>query len=509
MMTLTSSELRRLALTVVIAHCVIIPNCEGSRRTNLHAAHRSDSTLSLKIMRLLAEPELQMGFQGILIQSLKDHRTLVESNADKVFLPASNNKLLTSGAAIELLGPSFVYRTRLVMSGELSPQGLLKGDLILVGSGDPLLTPENLKEMAQQAQRLGIRRVTGDILFDDTLFDTQRLGDTWSWDDEPYYYSAQISALNLNENLVDIRVAPGKVAGGQCQVTLSPTEHYLELINAAVTGPAGSKTTVTFDRRRGLNTLLIGGSVPVDCAAKDSPTERITVENPGLYTATVLQEELNRAHIQTSGRIAAAGPASAKPTKPVCEHTSAPMTTLLRLMNKPSDNLVAECLLKTVGAMKKGQGTGGSEGTAAQAARAFFQQIGFNLTQLHQADGSGLSRTNFVSPRNMVRLLTYLHSRPYFQAFYDSLPIAGVDGSLAGRMRGTPAANNCHAKTGYVSNVSSLSGYVTTREGEMLVFSLLMNNHLAANRKCTAVQDQIVSLLANYRGNETLNGLSR
>jgi len=479
----------------------ILPICSLSSSTPLASASAcaSDQELGRAIDAELTAPELQAGFQGIVIQSLdEDHTILYERNGDHVFVPASNNKLLTSAAALELLGPGFTYHTRLYRTGALSDDGTLNGDLFLRGSGDPLLSPEDLQALARQVYDAGVRRITGSLHYDDTLFDRRWLGDDWAWDDEPYYYSAQISALNVNENVITVHVEPGRKTGRPVSISLLPASRCTVVRNSAVTVPALAKASLTIERARGQNVIVVRGGLPVDTPVPHSPTVSLTVENPPRYTAELMLEILRRAGVRLDRGKILDGPTVPDQAVIAAEHVSLPLSKILQRQNKPSDNLVAECLLKTVGADARGVGTGGANGTGAEASRGLFARIGLDMTRLQQVDGSGLSRKDYVSPRNLVRLLAYMHTRPTFQALYDSLPIAGVDGTLARRMRGTSAANNCHAKTGTLSSVSSLSGYVTTLGGEMVAFSILMNNHLASSSVCAAVQDKIVTLLANY-----------
>jgi D-alanyl-D-alanine carboxypeptidase/D-alanyl-D-alanine-endopeptidase (penicillin-binding protein 4) len=459
----------------------------------------TDADLTRTIDTLLADPELQTGFQGILIQSIRDTKVLYERNADHVFQPASNNKLLTAAAALLLLGQNFTYHTRLYAIGELDADGTLHGDLILKGDGDPILSMEDLNDLAQQAVKAGLRRITGRLRYDDSRFDDQRLGDLWTWDDEPYYYSAQISALNVNENVIQVHVTPGRREGNPVKVTVTPTAKYVTIVNTARTGPNRGKASLRVDRIRGVNTITVSGILPHDSPEKAAPVVTVTIEDPSRFTTQMMLESLQHAGIPLKARGKFERETVTSTATVIADHTSLPLSEILKKLNKPSDNLIAECLLKTVGAVKKGQGTAGSGGTGAQTAREWFRSIGIDVLHLNQADGSGLSRVNYVSPRNIVCLLNYLHTQPTFALYYDSLPIAGVDGSLRNRMKGTAAEANCHAKTGYISHASSLSGYVTTRDGELLVFSMLMNNHLAPNRTCTTVQDKIVVLLAEYR----------
>ncbi|HEV2471860.1 MAG TPA: D-alanyl-D-alanine carboxypeptidase/D-alanyl-D-alanine-endopeptidase, partial [Chthonomonadales bacterium] len=457
-----------------------------------------DPALVKAIDRALAVPGLEMGLQGVVVLSLRSNSILYERNANHVFLPASNNKLLTSAAAMVALGHSFAFRTSLFRTGVVDPGGTLNGNLILKGDGDPILLPGDLRTMAHDVFQAGIRRVNGKLLYDASIFDDQYYGDSWAWDDMPYYYSAQISGLNVNRNLLDVRVSAGPTPGAPVDVTITPTDKYTLLQSTGVTGKPKSKSTIEIGRILGKNIITVTGSLPIDAAPKDEPYIGVTVERPERYAAFLMLAYLKKTGIDVTGGYGAGSVPSSGATEITC-HYSPTLPEILRRMNKPSDNLIAECLLKRVGAKMRGQGTGGAYGTGALAAREIFRKIGLDLTRLHQADGSGLSRENFVSPRNLVTLLAYLRTRSDFQDLYVSLPIVGVDGGLENRMKGTPAVGNCHAKTGYVSFALSLSGYVSTLDGDPLAFSILMNSHLGAIKDARDAQDKIVTLLSEYR----------
>ena len=496
--------------------------------------------LTPAIDAILDAPDLQTGFAGAYIARVRDKQVLYSRNADRVFLPASNNKLLTSFAALETLPLDFAYHTQVRASGIMGEDGILRGDLVLVGGGDPLLSLADLDNLAQQAARTGLREVTNRILYDDTRYDQQWLGDGWTWDDEAASYSAQISALNVNSNCIEIQVRPDKKPGRRVRVQTVPATPYVRIENTAVTGIGGSRSTLVVDRKRGQNVITISGRLPVlpvlSASSPPAPSFSVdvTIENPAAYTSTLFQSALRRAGVRINSRSIAAwrdvrhsnkevgkqsaavdtslGYTPASVTTLLAEHVSPSLPELLTRMNKPSDNLMAECLLKAVGAYgtfadgalastserpaENRVGTGGNGGTGAQLARKAFQAAGMNLDAVRQADGSGLSRGNYVSPHNLVRLLLAARERPCFSVFYASLPIAGVDGTLRNRMKNTLAANNCHAKTGTLSHVSSLSGYITTRDGEELAFSLLMNHNQGSGRVLTRAQDSIAQLLA-------------
>ncbi len=515
-------------------------------RAALIAARRDDASakLTAAIDAVLDAPDLQTGFVGACVVRVRDNQVLYARNADRVFLPASNNKLLTSFAALETLPLDFAYHTQARAMGTVGEDGVLRGNLMLVGGGDPLLSLADLDDMAQQIARMGLREVSGKLIYDDTRYDAQWLGDGWTWDDEAASYSAQISALNVNGNCIDVQVLPGKKIGQRVRAQTVPATGYIRVENTAITGASGSRSTLVVDRKRGQNVIPVTGRLPLAAASAQtaSPfTVAVTVENPPRFTATLFGAALRKAGVhvddgaivslrdiprsrgksktQEADAITTPDILPASDTSDgtvIAEHTSIRLPELLTRMNKPSDNLMAECLLKAVGAYgafpndatgsgralnsDRRVGTSGNSGTGAQLARKAFGAAGMNLEAARQVDGSGLSRGNYVSPHNLVRLLLAAHARPYFPMFYASLPIAGVDGTLRNRMKNTPAANNCHAKTGSLSHVSSLSGYVRTRDGEELAFSLLMNHQLGPSRASTRAQDSIAQLLAAYPG---------
>ncbi|MCX8052977.1 MAG: D-alanyl-D-alanine carboxypeptidase/D-alanyl-D-alanine-endopeptidase [Armatimonadetes bacterium] len=447
-------------------------------------------SLPERIDEILKDPNLNHGLQAIVVRSLKTGRTLYERNPDQAMIPASNMKLFVSAAALDRLGPGFTYKTRLYSNAKPDKRGVIKGDIALVGGGDPVLGIKDLTNFAKRLRTMGIRKITGGVVVDDSMFDDVRLGWAWTWNDLPYYYSPEISALNINRNVVDVWVQPGKRTGAAAVVTFDPPTSYVEVENTALTGKADSPKTIRVDRRLGRNVISVSGSIPVGIKVK-SAEETITVQEPSLYAGHILKEELSKQGIVVFGGIKS-GKLPAGGTL-LCEHTSPPLSKIVAMLNKPSDNLIAEVLLKTLGAVIKGKGTFEA---GVEVAKKFWEESGLDLTGLRIVDGSGLSRLNYVTARNVVDLLTHMHRHEYSDVFLESLPIAGVDGTLRNRLKGTACEKNLRAKTGYLSQVSSLSGYLTTTSGEPLVFSILMNHHFCSNGPATAVQDKICELLA-------------
>ncbi|MDI6829058.1 MAG: D-alanyl-D-alanine carboxypeptidase/D-alanyl-D-alanine-endopeptidase [Armatimonadota bacterium] len=460
------------------------------------SAPSQDAEIASIIEQALSDPSLRHGLQGVLIESLRDNRLIYEKNADLVFIPASNFKILVSAAALDTLGPNYRFKTFLFVNGTQTADGVLKGDVIIKGRGDPVLKYEHIEKMASSLKEIGIKVIEGNIVGDDTWFDSIRLGWGWSWDNEPYYYSAQISALNLNENIIDVWVRPGNKVGDPAVVKLSPPTSYVTVVNECRTSSAKSEKTIFIDRLRGKNVIRVTGTVALDYKP-ERPEEAITVEEPTLFACHRLIEVLRTQGIEVKGQ--AVRGKKPKDARYVMSIISPPLSEILRLLNKPSDNLIAEVLLKTLGAERKGKG---SASAGEQVELDFLKKIGADITAISISDGSGLSRHNLISPRNLVTILKYMYNHKHSKVYLESLPIAGVDGTLRKRMKGTPAEGNVRAKTGYVGRVCTLSGFVTTKAGEPLVFSIMFNHHLCSHSDAIAVMDKIMSGIAGVNGSE-------
>lgn len=454
----------------------------------------SQSQIAAQIDSLLNTPSLLGGIQGVLVQSLADGSVWYEHNPDLLLLPASNQKLFTSAAALNLLGPNWRYVTILLRYGRVDRKGTLHGNLYLKGSGNPLLSDKDLYTFVQAVHRAGIRRIRGSVIGDESCFDRRRYGDGWAWDDMSYYYSPQISALNLNGNLVRVQVYPGKKVGAPLRVIVAPTKNYVQVINRAATRAKGTRSRLVIERELGKNRILIEGTLALDSPPDTRKPQGITVENPALYAAHVLTMQLRSAGIRVDGSPTTG--ISPRLAVEVARHYSPFLSEILKHLNKTSDNLIAECLLKTLG-VEKGKTRFGTTEHGIRVAKVALNRLGIDPDALHMADGSGLSRLNLVSARNVAALLRAMHAHPHAKTFLDSLPLAGVEGTLKHRLKGTPAENNVRAKTGTMRNVSCLSGYVTTPD-EPLIFVILMNNH-RDNAAARDIQDKITSLLASWQ----------
>jgi D-alanyl-D-alanine carboxypeptidase/D-alanyl-D-alanine-endopeptidase (penicillin-binding protein 4) len=461
--------------------------------------------LNATIDRILADSRLAGAQAGVVIRDTATGETLYNRNGDRRLVPASNAKLLTSTAALEILGADHRFSTDVVTAGDRRGR-VLTGDLYLRGTGDPTILAADYDALAAQVAAAGIREVHGGLVADDTWFDAQRLGSDWAWDDEPYYYAAQVSALTVAPDTdydagnVIVDVAPGGSAGAEPAVTMTPPNGYLRIVNRATTVAAGGPADITIEREHGSNTVVVTGTLPVDGA---TARDWVTVWEPTGYAADVFRRALARHGVRVTGgtTLGRATPAAAHP---VAAHQSMTLAELMVPFLKLSNNGHAEVLTKSVGRKVSGAGTwsAGLAGISGYAA-----SVGVDTTTLRQADGSGLSRRNLVPPTEFVDLLAAARAEPWFPAWYAALPIAGnpdrfVGGTLRNRMRNTPAANNVHAKTGSLTGVSSLSGYVTDADGHVLAFSIVLNNYLASS--VTSIQDQIAIYLAGYTEASTL-----
>jgi D-alanyl-D-alanine carboxypeptidase/D-alanyl-D-alanine-endopeptidase (penicillin-binding protein 4) len=407
---------------------------------------------------------------AVRVVTLPERKVLYERNADLSMNPASNMKLFTSAAAMAKLGPDYRYTTRVVAAGKPNPEGVVEGDLTLVGGGDPVLETRDLEKLADAVQAMGVSEIAGGLVADDYRYDDERLGIGWNSDDEPFYYSAQITALTVNRNVLLVDVEPGAAVGDPAGVKVGPAPEYVTVVNRVQTVDADGGTAVRITRRRARNEVVISGRIALGSAAVTG--REVTMEEPQLYAAQLFRDLLAARGIQVKGAIRHARSPDA--AVELAAHQSIPLAEILPLLNKPSDNLIAEMLLKEIGfaVRKSGDATAGSE-----VLEAWLKEIGIENGGIRVNDGSGLSRLDLVTSRAVSDLLLWVDQQPWREWFIRSLPVAGVDGTLRSRLRGTPAEKNLMAKTGSLSHVTALGGYVTGRGGQRYVVSILINNY--------------------------------
>ncbi len=401
-------------------------------------------------------------------------------------------KLLTSSAALHVLGKDYRFRTS-VYADTTVIDGVLDGNLYMKGFGNPNLATPDLDTLVAQVRSLRVKRITGGVIADASFFDDLYWGYGWNWDDEPALYAAFITPLSINENCVAVTVYPGHARGDSVQVRVEPPTSYVSLVNSGktVTDTVLHRLTITRPIRERSNTILIEGELLRDAAPVE---QQLSVWKPELYAVTLFTEALQR-----NGISVAKGPAVGQASphgREIAVHFQRIDSTIVN-MNKVSDNLTAEMLLKTLDAVSNNV-PGTAEG-GIFVVNKFLSTMGIDTMKYRVTDGSGLSYHNLITAEMIVQLLEGMqHQADIFPLFYQSLPIAGVDGTIRNRMKKTLAERNLRAKTGTISGVSSLSGYVQTLDGERLIFSMLMQNYIYPARYYQRAQDKIGAILAGF-----------
>jgi D-alanyl-D-alanine carboxypeptidase/D-alanyl-D-alanine-endopeptidase (penicillin-binding protein 4) len=442
---------------------------------------------------ILADSAFRPVVTTMKIVSLKTSDVLYERNSQVLMRPASNLKLITSATALVRLGSGFKFTTRLSYDGTIT-DSVLHGNIYFKGAGDPDLTTASIASLVREVRSRGIARIEGDIIGDATYFDGERWGVGWMWDDEPSLDEAYNSALSVNRNCVQVLAAPGDSAGAAPVVTVIPATQYMTEENTAVTGAPDSDNTLEISRkyRECTNIITVKGSIPLGARRK---REDISVLGPEQYFLTLAKEELQRLHITVAGTTRLGTlPAAARQ---IAVHEQ-PIDSMVIFQNKVSDNLSAENSLKAVSAEVLG-GAGSSE-HGISLVKQTLAEFGIDSSAFRMVDGSGVSHYNLLTSEIYIKLLQAMaKKKDLFDIYYASLPIAGVDGTLSSRMKNTPAQYNLHAKTGTLSGVTTLAGYVTTAEGEMLAFSMMMSSFIGTSEPYRRAQDAIGVLMANFK----------
>lgn len=513
--------------------------------------------LRLRVRELIARPEFASSMLAVKIASLDTGRVIYEENANKWLQPASNLKLYTIAAALDRLSPDFRFVTSVYAPARPDASGTVRGDLIVYGRGDPtyakrfnalgadataarvgssgvaasaegvsgvsgFATPAGngasspssprpdaeyfkaIDELASRIAAAGVRRVEGDLVGDESYFAGDALAPGWEWDDLQWWYGAEVSALSVNDNSVDLTVSPGARAGEPCRITLGPATGYVTVVDRTRTTPRGTPRDLVVHRPLGTNTLEISGGMPVD----DRPfTGSVAVARPALFFVTLLREALERQGVRFTGRTrtvdARERATAALPVSSLVElatRQSPPLSVVAAQAMKPSQNLYTELILRALGKTAATDARRKTDEAGVEAVRAFLRGAGIDDGKVQMVDGSGLSQRNLVTAETTLQLLIHMNRHRYAAVFRDTLPVAGVDGTLRNRMKGTPAQANARAKTGTLSSATSLSGYVTSAAGERLVFSLMINHPPRERDPRAAFTDAITILLASFAG---------
>ena len=436
---------------------------------------------------------------GIRVVDPEDNKVLVEVSPDNAFLPASVMKMVTTATAMEKLGPDFRYRTGVYAAGTLSEHGVLNGDIILVGRGDPNLIdvygdlnqPPALRNLAEKIQEMGIREITGDVVGDDSYFVPSGGGRGSVYAAETgTLYGAPVTALSINNNVINVTARAPK-SGKTVTVEVEPRTSYFRIRNQAVIGDSDAKQTLSIQLLRSSNTLVITGTLP----ASKSVTRTLVMNKPAETTAAIFKDELERRGIKIKGNVRAIRYGGVRTEVKeswifLTEHKSLPLPRGIEIINKRSQNLHTEMLLRTLGAELHNFGSGEA---GLEAVKAFLVKAGIYNEDIRLKDGCGLSRENFLTPRFQTNLLEFLLRRPYFDLFFNTLAVSGTEGTLRNRLASNSVKGYIHAKTGSLNGVVTLSGYINTHSGKTLVFSIF-TDRVTATETVTKTLDEICSL---------------
>ena len=518
-------RLRKTALMVITSLALVVVSVLIAREDRAtptpQAANRSpapsvsnapaDLALAREIDRTIDESDLAQARWGVFIMSMTDGRVLYSRNGDKLFTPASNMKIYTTAAGLDLLGENYRWRTSVYADEEPDSNGVIDGDLTLYGRGDPDLDSYGkggLPLLALELWQHGVRHVRGNVIGDESYFRGEMYGLGWQWNDVQWYFGAQPSALTIDANAMELTIAPGSKFGSAAAVKLQRESRYFHLTNNTTTGDRGAPASIGINRGLSDNEIRVWGEFP---AGGRGFTAYLSIYNPALWSATLFKEALLAQGITVDGEprsrdFRAAEAARFDPQK-AFEIAFAEGRTLGEIVhqtNKESNNLYAELILRTIGKergslapdpdARKNRERGDDEAGVA-VVKSWLDRNSIPTKGLAIRDGSGLSRLDLVTPEATARLLVAIARTNSATVFHDSLPIAGRDGTLKPRL--LREAGKVFAKTGTLTYDHSLSGYATTQDGQVLAFSILCNDatgHLDPVR----LIDEVASLIVAY-----------
>ncbi|HYJ78115.1 MAG TPA: D-alanyl-D-alanine carboxypeptidase/D-alanyl-D-alanine-endopeptidase [Longimicrobiaceae bacterium] len=499
-----SALARPALLLLALALATAAPAARGQGATNVAPlpAGRA-AALAERIDSILMRPALRRADWGIEVREAGSGRLLYARDAHRLFVPASNLKLVVAAAAAHHLDPEFRYRTTLYGTGPVQG-GTLAGDLVLYGRGDPLISDRYGRDrlgvwraLADSLLAKGVRRVAGALVADESFFDSVRVRGDWETYDLRWWYAAPTGAIGFNDNSIEFRIQPGLAAGRPARVAWDPPSAYVEVDNRAVTASAGRAHTVDLERVPGTRRIRLYGQVPVNAG---TDTEFFAVDDPARFAATVFREVLaSRGIAVDSVRVrVVSDPALSPPAAgaPLAEYRSDPLPRVIGPILLNSQNWFAEQLVKTLGREVRGEGSW--EAGLAVESDFLTGVVGIDSADFVLRDGSGLSAGNLVTPRALVRLLDYVDRTPRQALVRRALPVSGGDGSLRARFPDLPG--RVAAKTGYIGNVDSLSGFVTMAGGRVAIFSIIANKSGQPSARMKAGIDEVVRAIAQLGG---------
>jgi D-alanyl-D-alanine carboxypeptidase/D-alanyl-D-alanine-endopeptidase (penicillin-binding protein 4) len=470
--------------------------------------------LQVRLAAVMDEPRFAEAQWGVKVVSFDSNQTLFERNADKLLKPASNAKLYTAALALDRLGPDYCIQTSFYASAKPDAAGVIHGDLLVYGRGDPSFSARfndgDYKKALQPALdallAAGVKKIDGGIIGDESFFRGAPFGSAWTWEDLQEHYGAPASSLTFQDNVIDLIFKPGRAAGDPCAIVTLPETSIVTFSNRTQTALPDTRARIRLYRPVGESVVYAWGDVPLGLAVA---SESVSVPRPALWFVTMLKEDLLQRGVTVTGSLREedwlsreVSPIAWSNLVEVASVASRPLSEIVKQTLKPSENLYAQLLLLQVGA-RAGATNRDTEQAALAEMQTFLRSAGISHDMAQLEEGSGLSRGCLVTPSATVRLLTFMNRHRNRDNFVDALPIAGVDGTLRNRFKGTVAAGNLRAKTGTLGGVNTLSGYVTTAGKEKLVFSIMLNNYRDENDARAAI-DALALQLAEFTGQSSV-----
>jgi len=438
------------------------------------AAQPVNTALQNRLNRLLNDDFFQKATAGIAVYDLTDQQMLFVHNEKRLCRPASNMKLLTSATALTVLTPEYSFKTGVFYTGAISESGLLSGDIYLVGGFDPELKSDDLDELVIMMKKAGIQNINGNLYLDVSMADSVHWGKAWSWDDDMEVFQPYLSPIPLNKGAAKLKVIPASPNRAPI-IKTEPESSFIQVVNRATTvwnsvDPPAKSLRMNRENNGNHNRIVVSGRIAASTSAYET---MISLKNPRGYILTVFSEKLSEQFPESNIRVA--GTIRVPDDAQMIGYISHSIDKVVKRLNKESDNLNAEMLLYALGYVQN-NGEPASTEKGIAVVQQLIKQIGLDPKVYNIVDGSGLSNQNYLTPELLVAVLKYMYQSQYFEMYRQSLPIAGVDGTLANRMKGSAAYRNVTAKTGSLTGVSTLSGYVTARNGHLLAFSIMIQN---------------------------------
>lgn len=469
---------------------------------SLPGAVRAQSIIfSPDVIQTIENSEANNAFWSVSVRDTTGK--IVEGyNFEKLVRPASNIKLLTTATILNELGPDYTYKTKMYGVGH-QEGNTWEGDIIIRGVGDPSISGKYYNEdrfhvfdeFFMALHSLGIKKIDGNLIGNDSFFDQKPYPKGWSWQDLSYYYGVEINALSFNNNAVDLRVyADGKV-GDKPEIEWFPFDtDYVNFVNDQVITPADTRYDEYYQRLLGTNTIILGSKLPKNYLEKES----LSIFNAPMFFLDTFKKYLEDGSIKVNGDLIVDDQPQdwdSGQYKILAEHQSVPLRKLLKQVNKESDNFYTEMLLKTAAA-EHFDATGSTE-LGLSLVQDFADSMQMDTTNIVMNDGSGMAPSTLVTTEDLTKLLINMRQHPHYDVYKNSLSVSGVDGSLENRFDGAEMKGKVLGKTGYISGVRTLSGYLEASSGQTLAFSIAANNYTVETSYIDYVEDKIVRKLYN------------